>query len=307
MKHQTRPVDPFQPKVGLEWADTIADEINERIDEIPLVEFIPENFFFGRGDTQTSQFLNAIKERNIPVIVHSVGLSLATIEEFRREHFKNILDVAEDLPVLSFSDHLCMTRKDKLDIGQLTTVPYNDATLNSLCDKIDAIHELISMPFAIEHIAHNFEIPNQQYTETQFINLLTKRTGCKVLLDCNNLYGNGVNFGWDPIQYVSELNLDDVDSIHMAGGFFDNENMFQDGHCEKVSPPVWDLYRHVLKKAGRPIPTVVERTGNNDEGLRPILEDMHEAQKIMDEMYPQKSGVEFKKPTSQNAQMEAGL
>ena len=169
-----------------------------------------------------------------------------------------------------------------MDVGQLTTAPFNDDTLEVAVKKTKAIQEITDVPFAIENIAHPFVIPNQQYKETEFINKMIAETGCRLLLDVNNIYTNGVNFGIDPNQYLDELNMDTIDSIHLAGGFYDEDNILQDGHCEAVPEPVWNLFESVIKQAGRPIASIIERTGNNRElGLKPIFDDVDKAQEIM--------------------------
>ena len=42
-------------------------------------------------------------------------------------------------------------------------------------------------------------------TETAFLAELARRTGCGLLLDVNNLYVNAVNFGFDPVARLAEL------------------------------------------------------------------------------------------------------
>jgi len=270
---------------GLEWADEIDEELKEKMGDIGLIEIIPDNFFNEHNKAQKAT-LQSIADHNIPTIIHSVNLSILTIEDFKKDYFQKILNVANKLPnVISFSDHLCMTEVAGMDVGQLTTAPFNDETFQVAKDKINAIQDLTNVPFAIENITHPFLIPNQQYEETEFINKLIKETGCKLLIDVNNIYTNAVNFGVDPIAYISRLPLDQIDSVHLAGGFFDEDNVLQDGHCEAVPQAVWDLFEHLITEAKRPLASIVERTGNNrDGGLAAVLDDVYKAQAIMDKV-----------------------
>ncbi len=104
---------------GLEWADEIDEELRNRMDEVALIELIPDNFFHLNSAQQAT--LDAIAERNIPVIIHSVNLSILTIEDFKKDYFDKVLEVSKNLNVISFSDHLCMTEILGMDVGQLTT------------------------------------------------------------------------------------------------------------------------------------------------------------------------------------------
>jgi uncharacterized protein (UPF0276 family) len=272
------------PVAGLEWCTSLAAEIERRLDEIPLLEIIPENFLDELGNAIPRQFFRELERRGVPVMVHSIALSIASIEPLKRDYLERILDVARAIPTcVGLSDHLCMTEKDGSEVGQLTTAPYDEPTLDWVARKIDAIQRATGAPFVVENIAHPFMVPGQAMRETEFIRRLQARTGCKLLLDLHNIYTNGINFGLDPYAYLDEIALDDVDSIHLAGGYYDEHGMLQDGHCARVPAEVWKLYAHVVRAAGRPLPTIVERTSMNQEhGLEPVLEDQRKAQAIMD-------------------------
>jgi len=272
--------DMSSPLVGIEWAGSIDSEFKNNLNQIPLVELIPDNFFqYNSVQEKTLQQLNMTKK---PVILHSVSLSLMSLEPLKKEYFKKILDVANKLSnVICFSDHLCMTELNGDDIGQLTSSVYNDETLQVCTEKILEIQNLTGQAFSIENIAHPFFIPDQTYKETEFINKLIEQTNCNLLLDLNNLYTNAINFSVAPTHWLQDIDLDKVSAIHLAGGYIDEEGILQDGHCEPVPEPVWDLYRYIIKKSKRSIPTIIERTGNNgNSGIKPILEDMKLAKEI---------------------------
>jgi len=275
---------------GIEWCTNLDQEIQERSAEVGCVELIPENFFGDLGNYSPTKLFRTLEKNNIPVIVHSIGLSIASLEPFRHDYFNRILEIIEQIPTrISFSDHLCMTEMGASEIGQLTNTIYNDDTLDSVTRKVELIQKSIDVPFALENITHSFVIPGQQFTETEFIARLQDRTGVGLLLDFNNIYTNGYNFGIDPYEWLSEIDLDLIDSIHLAGGYFDEERYLQDGHCASVPEPVWEMYEQTIRKAGRPITTIVEKTWRNEErGLQPILDDQDRAQKIL-------NGFEFRK------------
>lgn len=270
---------------GIEWADEIDQDLKENMSKVPVVEIIPDNFF--NYNAVHEKTIGALNDSNKPVIIHSVALSLLSIESFKKDYFNKILDLSKRIKnVITFSDHLCMTELANEDIGQLTSAPYNRDTLKVVVDKINRIQDITGMPFAIENISHPFYIPNQEYSETEFINKMIEKTGCKLLLDINNLYTNEVNFNIDAKKWLSEIDYSTIDSIHLAGGFMDDDGILQDGHCAKVPPQVWDLFDYTIENAKRPITSIIERTGNNaKEGITPILQDMYRAQKTLNEVY----------------------
>jgi uncharacterized protein (UPF0276 family) len=219
------------------------------------------------------------------VLVHSVGLSLASIEPFKRAYFDEVMEVVARIPTtVQLSDHLCMTEKDGAEIGQLTPTPYNAATLVAVAAKLDAMQQRFGGDVAFENIALPFTIPEDDMLEPEFVQRLLDRSSATLLLDLNNLYTNAVNFGIDPHAWIEAVDLERVSTIHLAGGFYDDEHMLQDGHCARVPTPVWRLFVHVLREARRPITTIVERTGRNAEaGLEAVLDDQRIAQRMLDD------------------------
>ena len=83
-----------------------------------------------------------------------------------------------------------------------------------------------------------------------------KRTGCGILLDLNNVYVNAVNFGLDPLEFLTTLPIEAVQEIHLAG--FDRfGRMLIDTHGQPVYPEVWGLYEWATHHFG-PRPTLIE-------------------------------------------------
>jgi hypothetical protein len=82
-------------------------------------------------------------------------------------------------------------------------------------------------------------------SEVEFLNALTCRTGCALLLDLHNLFVNSVNLGIDADAFVDGLDLGTVVEIHVAGG---NElyGVYLDSHAGRCPPAVWRLLDRVL-------------------------------------------------------------
>ena len=269
--------------VGVEWCTSLDLEIQQKISNVGCLEIIPENFFEDLTRYPTAPLFPLIREFQIPVILHSIGLSLSSLEPIKQAYFDKIRRIADQIPtIIQISDHLCTTEMDGSAIGQLTNTFYNDDTLDCITKKIEQIQKQITVPFALENITHAFHIPCQKYSETEFFGKLCNRTGVGMLLDLNNIYTNGYNFATDPVGYLSELDFAHVAAIHLAGGYFDGDGFLQDGHCADVPDSVWQLYEKAIQKARRPILTIVEKTGRNEvTGLTGILQDRQRALKIM--------------------------
>ncbi|HYD38933.1 MAG TPA: DUF692 family protein, partial [Allosphingosinicella sp.] len=99
-----------------------------------------------------------------------------------------------------------------------------------------------------------------------FLKELVKRTGCRLLLDVNNVAVSAGNLGFDPFSYVDALPADAIGEIHLAGHSPDpelGEALLIDSHDAPVSEAVWTLYAHALSRDGAmPTPTLIERDDN---------------------------------------------
>ena len=97
-------------------------------------------------------------------------------------------------------------------------------------------------------------------SEADFLAELAHRTGCKLLLDINNIYVQAHNHGTDMQDYLSRLDADMIGEYHLAGHIneeFEGELLLIDTHSERVKDEVWELYNHALHRFGIH-PTLIE-------------------------------------------------
>lgn len=271
MKNSSENLNVFG--AGPEWVEQLGEELAEHLDQLSCMELIPENFF---DIPERLDFLEELNKVNLPILIHAVGLSLATDEPLKTAHLDKVLAVADRVNAVSLSEHLSMTEAGGIDIGQLTPIPWSVEISDVVIRKIEQIQRRSHLPFAFEHVAYRFFFPQTELSESDFINRILDRTGCDLILDLNNLYCNANNAGYDPIGWLEQIKLERVTSIHLAGGFQSPDGTFQDGHNCPVPDPVWDLLGYVLKRV-TPQTIIVERTGNYP-GVAAVLEEVKRAQ-----------------------------
>jgi uncharacterized protein (UPF0276 family) len=97
--------------------------------------------------------------------------------------------------------------------------------------------------------------------EVTFLHEVTKRTGCGLLLDVNNVFVSASNMQMDPIAYIDAFPMETIDEIHLGGHDEDEDDygapLLIDSHGREVADPVWALYAHTIAKSG-PKPTLIE-------------------------------------------------
>jgi len=118
--------------------------------------------------------------------------------------------------------------------------------------------------------------------EYELTNELAARTGCGILLDCNNIFVQAHNHGYDAWKYIDGTDAEKVGEMHLAGHIEQEAGediILVDTHSRPVKKDVWDLYEHAVKRLG-PVPTLIEW----DKDFPPLATLVEEANKARDIM-----------------------
>ena len=175
-------------------------------------------------------------------------------------------------------------------MNDLLPLPYNDEVFNLVKRNILKTQDVIGHAILVENPATYIDCPGTIYEESDFMIRLCRETGCKILLDLNNIYVNAINRGFDPYPYVKKMILAGcVGEMHLAGHeahIFEGqtEAILLDTHGGPVSAPVWDLYRYVLSLSQAMIPTLIEWDANVPS-LDALMVEQQKAKKFMEDVY----------------------
>ncbi len=203
-------------------------------------EVITENFLFSEGNPQ--RILDQVR-RDYPVSFHGVSLNLGSFEPLDENYLKRAKELYQKYDPFLISDHLCWTGKSDNQLHNLLPLPYDEEVLQHLVSRISYYQEYIGRTIAIENLSAYVEVANNEYTEWDFLREVAKRSGCKILLDLNNIYVNAKNYHFNPYEYVDAIPMELVSEIHLAG-HTDMGNFLFDTHSTAVCDGVWDLLRY---------------------------------------------------------------
>ncbi|MBB3393228.1 hypothetical protein FHT82_006021 [Rhizobium sp. BK275] len=199
--------------------------------------------------------------RDHPISLHGVCMSLGGPQPLDREHlqrFKNLVDRYEPALV---SEHLAWSTHVDTYLNDLLPLPYTSATLTHVCDHVDQMQNAIGRPILLENPSTYVLFSESSMGETDFIREISKRTGCSLLLDINNVFVSATNHGFSALEYLRDFPLAKVGEIHLAGHAEqeddEGELLLIDSHDGPVADAVWQLYEIVIARCG-PIPTLIE-------------------------------------------------
>ena len=227
-------------------------------------EVHPENYMVEGGPRLA--MLAALRSAR-PLSLHGVGLSLAGADAPDRAHLLRLKRLSDRFEPLLLSEHLAWSRSEDRYFPDLLPFPRTTAALLRIGRNIDIAQTLLGRQILIENPSLYVALDGHEWSETDFLGQLVKRTGCRLLIDVNNIAVSANNLGFDPYDYVDALPFDAIGEVHLAGHRADpghGDALLIDSHDAPVCEGVWALYDYLVALAG-PIPTLIERDGNLPE------------------------------------------
>lgn len=225
---------------------------------VDWLEIHAENYM-GAGGRPLAQ-LRHLAER-FPISVHGVGLSIGGEGPLDPEHLARLKELVGWLNPASFSEHLAWSTHDSHFLNDLLPLPYTAATLTRVCDHIDQVQEVLKRKMLLENPSSYLAFAESEMAETEFLAEVSRRTGCGLLLDVNNVFVSCTNQQLDPRAYIAAFPLGKVGEIHLGGHDEDEDEhgapLLIDSHGREVVDPVWTLYAETIALSG-PLPTLIE-------------------------------------------------
>ena len=234
------------------------------------------------GGGQPLAMLNRVRE-HYPLVMHGVSLSIASTAPLDLEYLSRLKSLAERIEPHWVSDHLCWTGVHGINLHDLMPIPYTNEALDHIADRVHQVQDILGRPLTLENVATYVSFRQSEMTEWEFIAELTKRTGCWLLFDVNNVYVSAFNHEFDAQDFLDGIPRDRVVQFHVAGHTH-NETHIIDTHDAEVCPEVWDLYRAALRRFG-PVSTMIERDDNIPE-FAELLGELEMAREIAAETLP---------------------
>jgi len=223
---------------------------------VDFVEVISENFMVDGG--QPLDILRRVRERH-PVALHGVSMSIGSADGLNPDYLRRLRTLVDRIEPLFVSDHLSWSRFAHFNSHDLLPLPYTEETLTVVCRNIDMAQEAMGRSMLFENPSSYFTFTASTMTEWEFLNEMSRRTSCGLLLDINNIFVSTQNHGWDADAYLRGVPADRVRQIHLAG-HTQGDGLLIDTHDQPVNDDVWSLYAKAMSRLG-PVATMIERDG----------------------------------------------
>lgn len=236
------------------------DHYQHVIEHRPLVdwfEIISENYMVPGGKPLAN--LDKIRA-DYPMVMHGVSMSIGGTDPLNQVYLEKLKNLIERVEPKWVSDHLCWTSVEQVNSHDLLPLPYNEAAINHIADRISQVQDFLGRPILIENLSSYVTYTESEMPEWDFVNEIVKRSGCYLLLDINNIFVSAHNHHFTPETYIDAMPSEQVMQFHLAGHSY-NGDMIIDTHDHDVCDPVWALYEYALKRFGA-VSTMIERDDN---------------------------------------------
>ncbi len=247
---------PARAGIGLR-----AQHYHEIIDTRPAIgwlEIHPENYFSAGGKS-----LHILKQlrTDYPLSLHGVGLSMGSTDPLNGMHLNKLKDLIHRFEPALVSEHLSWGSVEGRYHNDLLPLPYTEEALNHMVDRVAQVQDHLGHQILVENVSSYLEYRESTIPEWEFLVELSKRSGCGLLLDVNNIYVNARNHGFNLESFLFGIPpTAPVQEIHLAGFSVDNidhEQILIDTHSQPVCDAVWVLYSKAIKRFGK-VPTLIE-------------------------------------------------
>ncbi|MGE0497308.1 MAG: DUF692 domain-containing protein [Ramlibacter sp.] len=278
-------MNPTTASVGIGWRHPHYAQLLAQQPALDFLEVHSENFF-GEGGAALAVLQQA--RAHYPISLHGVGLALGSAAGIDEAHLAQLQRLVSRIEPVRVSDHACFARgtlgAQPVHAADLLPLPFNDEALTVLSANVQRVQDRLQRPLLVENLSAYIDLAGSDQPEAGFLVALTRRTGCQLLVDVNNLYVNALNAQLagspqDPLQacrdWLDAIPAAAVGELHVAGHCRVSDELGDiviDDHGSRVCDAVWQLHRHALARFGA-VPTLVEW----DTGIPPLAVLLDEA------------------------------
>jgi uncharacterized protein (UPF0276 family) len=225
---------------------------------VGFFEIHAENYM-GAGGAPHAR-LSALRER-YALSVHGVGLSIGSMRPLDHGHLARLKKLCDRYAPESFSEHLAWSSHGDIYLNDLLPLPYTRQTLARVIEHVDEVQTVLGRQLLLENPATYIRFVESTIPEVEFLTEISRRTGCGLLLDINNVFVSARNHATEPLPYLDSFPLVRVKEIHLGGHHEEADDagaaLLIDAHGSPISAEVWALYAHVIARTGA-IATLIE-------------------------------------------------
>ena len=178
-------------------------------------------------------------------LVHSIGTPVGGSVAGIEMQLPLLREAVRNLKAPWASEHLAFNLTPDFFTGFFLPPRQTAAGLTVYANAIERLQSALGVPLAIETGVNYLRPRPDEIPDGEFVAELVGRTGCGVLLDLHNIYANERNGRQTVSKFISQIPLNSVWEIHLAGGFEWN-GYWLDAHSGAIPEPLIEMAREIV-------------------------------------------------------------
>src|SRR5579872_3063713 len=227
--------------VGIGFRPVHYPEIASSWPPVDWFEIISEIYM--RASSEELKQLDSLIER-YPVVLHGVTLAVGSADPLDFDYLKQLKALARKTRSPWVSDHLSWGKLAGAHYHDLLPLPFRRDVVDYVVERVRVVQDFLEVPFALENVSSYAGYKRDEMEEWEFYRNVVEEADIFMMLDVNNIYVSSRNHGFKPEDYYSQLPLDRVVQIHLAG-HTDYGAYCLDTHDQRVCDAVWKIYAEV--------------------------------------------------------------
>ena len=235
--------------VGVIYSSDLEDLLSENPGLIDVVEIEPQTTWVENPVTGHIQARSDVDEHiaGLPArkLIHSVGTPVGGSVDTLQHQLPLLRQAVRKLSAPYASEHLAFNMTADFFTGFFLPPRQTASGINVYKQAISRLHDGLGVPIAIETGVNYLQPRNDEMPDSEFLGELVSSSGCGILLDLHNLYCNQHNGRQSIESFLSQIPLEHVWEVHLAGGF-ELDGFWLDAHSGAIPPPLIDICREVI-------------------------------------------------------------
>jgi uncharacterized protein len=236
--------------VGAIYSTALDPLITAAPELFDVLEIEPQTFWIETEDVEepylvpdgVADHLASLPGRKL---VHSVGTPVGGSVRANEAQFPMLRESIRALDAPWASEHLAFNLSDQRFAGFFLPPRQTEGGVPVYVDAIGQLGVELQVPIAFETGVNYLRPRGDELSDGAFVTAVADAADCGILLDLHNVYCNARN-GRQPVEaFLSEIPLDRVWEVHLAGGF-EMDGFWLDSHSGEIPEDVMAIARAVV-------------------------------------------------------------
>jgi uncharacterized protein (UPF0276 family) len=178
-------------------------------------------------------------------LVHSIGTPVGGSTPAIEAQLPLLQNTVKKLQAPFASEHLAFNLTSDAFTGFFLPPRQTAEGITVYTQAITALRRALGVPLAIETGVNYLRPRSDEIPDGEFLTELVRSADCGILLDLHNIYCNQLNGRQTMEQFFSQIPLDRVWEVHLAGGFELN-GFWLDAHSGAIPDPLLSIAREII-------------------------------------------------------------